>query len=258
LRYAILSDVHANLAALRTVIATLEELRPQRWIVAGDIVGYGAYPNECVKVVQELGAICVAGNHDLIALGRLSDERISTPARRSLEWTAATLSSSSRRFLTALPSTAVVDDVVVVTHGSLDDVSEYVTRPWQARAQLERLRRDYPAARVLVVGHTHRPWAWNASRGGARSTRHPRDLPDREPVLLNPGAVGQSRELVARARGAVLDLDTGRAEFVATRYDVGAYRRVLRSVGLPPEGCHYVPSAARVAARGIRRAVAGY
>src|SRR5881628_1603195 len=83
LRYAILSDVHSNLAALRTVIATLTELRPQRWIVAGDLVGYGAYPNECVEVVEELGAICVAGNHDLIALGRLSDERIGTPARVS-------------------------------------------------------------------------------------------------------------------------------------------------------------------------------
>jgi predicted phosphodiesterase len=258
LRYAILADVHANLAALRTVIAALRQRSPQRWIVAGDIVGYGAYPNECVEVVADIGAICVAGNHDLIALGRLSGERISAPARVSLEWTAERLSTSSRRFLDALPTTAVVDDSVVVTHGSLADVSEYVTRPAQARAQLQHLRADHPAARVLVVGHTHRPWAWSASGGGARSTRFGRDVPEREPLLLNPGSVGQSRELVVRARGAVLDLDAGRAEFVALRYDVAGYRRVLRSVGLPPEGCHYVPPPARLVARTVRRAVAGY
>jgi hypothetical protein len=83
-------------------------------------------------------------------------------------------------------------------------------------------------------------------------------LPDYEPLLLNPGAVGQSRELLARARGAVLDLDQGRAEFVATRYDLSKYRATLRAVGLPPEGCHYLSSRTRVVLRNVRKAVAGY
>ena len=70
--------------------------------MAGDLVGYGAYPNECIERTIELGALCVAGNHDLIALGDLSDERISAPARASLRWTSERLSESSRGFLRSL------------------------------------------------------------------------------------------------------------------------------------------------------------
>jgi predicted phosphodiesterase len=256
MRYGLLADIHGNLSALRAVLEELRHRGAEKWIVAGDIVGYGAYPNECVEAVGELDAASVAGNHDLIALGLLPDESISAPARASLRWTSKRLSESSRRFLAELPLTAVVGDVVV-THGSLDDVTEYVTRPWQARRQLERLHSEHPCARVLVLGHTHRPWAWTRTRGGSRTART-RPVPEHEPLLVNPGAVGQSRELVVRARGALLDLEHSRVDWIAAHYDVPSYRMLLPSVGLPPEGCHYVPSRARVLARGIRRAIAGY
>jgi predicted phosphodiesterase len=257
-RYGILADIHGNLDALDTVVAALSRRGAERWIVAGDLVGYGAFPNECIERVVELGALCVAGNHDLIALGLLSDERISAPARASLRWTSERLSESSRSFLRSLPPTAVVDGSLVVTHGSLNRVSEYVTRPRQAAEQMGIVRREHPGARVLVVGHTHRPWAWSHGRGGARLVRLPQRVPLDEPLLLNPGAVGQSRELLPRARGAVLDLDHSRADFVAVRYDVSRYRAALRAVGLPPEGCQYVPSRTRVVLRNVRRLIAGY
>jgi predicted phosphodiesterase len=255
--YGVIADVHANVEALRTIIEALRKRGVERWIVAGDIVGYGAYPNECVETLADLGALCVAGNHELMALGRLSDERAIQAARTSLRWTADRLTESSRRFLDALPVKAEVDDVVV-THGSLASVTEYVTRPRQAAAQLDRIRAEHPKARVLVLGHTHRPWAWSPSGGGTRSSRLPRNLPKDGPLLLNPGAVGQSRGLLVRAQGALLDLEAGRIEFVAVRYDVAAYRAALRSAGLSLVGYQYVPSKTRAALRSIRRAVAGY
>jgi predicted phosphodiesterase len=257
-RYALLADVHGNLNALRAIIAALRRRGVERWVVAGDVVGYGAYPNECVEAVADLGAVCVAGNHDLIALGRMSDEGISAPARMSLRWTSARLSDSSRRFLAGLPLSAVLDDALVITHGSLDSVSEYVTKPRQAARQLERMRREHPRAQVLVVGHTHRPWAWSRSRGGTRGAWLPLKVPQREPLLLNPGSVGQSRELRVRARGAVLDLDVGRNEFVSAQYDFERYRVELSAAGLPPEGCHYISSVPRVGLRNVRRVVFGY
>ena len=257
MRYGVLADVHGNLPALEAIVATLRARGAEGWIVAGDIVGYGAYPNECVAMVDELRAVCVAGNHDLIAVGRLSDEGVSAPARISLEWTSHRLSPASRVFLNGLAQTQVVGGVVI-THGSLNDVRDYVTRPWHARAALTRLRREYPKAHALVVGHTHRPWAWSASHGAWRSTRSGVDLPTGEAVLLNPGAVGQSREVIVRARGMLLDLESGRAEFARSRYDVERYRAVLKAESLPDESCQYLPSRHRVVLRGVRRVMLGY
>jgi predicted phosphodiesterase len=257
MRYGVLADVHGNLPALEAIVTELRACGVDRWIVAGDIVGYGAYPNECVAMVDELQAVCVAGNHDLIALGRLSDAGVSTPASISLRWTSQRLSGESRAFLGRLPERQIVEDVVV-THGSLNDVREYMTRPWQARAALMQLRRDYPNARALIVGHTHRPWAWSASHGAWRSTRAGVELSKGEPVLLNPGSVGQSREVTVRARGMLLDLVSGCAVFRRSRYDVEKYRAVLKAEGLPPESCQYLPSRHRVVLRGVRKAVAGY
>jgi predicted phosphodiesterase len=257
MRYALLADVHANIAALRAVVETLRRRRPDRWIVAGDIVGYGAFPNECVEAVVELSAVAVAGNHDLVATGRLPPTVLGEIARVSAIWTREALTGSSRQFLDELPLTRVLGDLVV-THGSLDDVSEYVTRPGRARCQLARVQREHPGARLLVMGHTHRAWAWASSTGGTRSGRASPRLPQTEPLLVNPGAVGQSRDFLPRARGAVVDIDRGRVEFVACRYDVRGYRCALRAAGLPDDGAHYVPSIPRAAARHVRRFAVGY
>jgi predicted phosphodiesterase len=219
-----------------------------RYLVAGDLVGYGPFPNECVAAVAELEAPCVAGNHDLIVLGRLSDERCIPMARRSLVWTRRVLDDDAKAFLARLPLNAE-EEGVVVAHGSLDDPQEYTLRPEQAASQLNRLERDQPAARVLVLGHTHRPWASDGSVAlrprGALALEGPR-------WVVNPGAVGQSRELLARARFAVLDLDAGTATYEAVSYDTGRTRRELRRHGLHPRSYHLRPSPVRRARRLLR------
>lgn len=127
MRYAVLSDVHANLPALRAVLGALEGLaeRIDRHLVTGDLVGYGAFPNETVELIASLDPVVVAGNHDLMAIGALSHARAGALARRTLEWTASVLSSPSRAYLASLPRTAVVGDALLA-HGSIDDPQEYV------------------------------------------------------------------------------------------------------------------------------------
>jgi predicted phosphodiesterase len=141
---------------------------------------------------------------------------------------------------------------VVVAHGSLDDPQEYTTTREQALAQLERLE-DHDGAEILVLGHTHRPLAFGR-RSGWLGTRGASALPVDAGVLLNPGAVGQSRELRARARFAVLDLDAREARFFAIPFDIDACRDALRRVGLSPRSCHLRPSLPRAAARAVRGA----
>jgi predicted phosphodiesterase len=244
MRYGVLADIHANLPALNAAVDELRRLGAERWIVAGDVVGYGPHPNECVDAVASLDAAVVAGNHDLIVLGRLPDTRCIELARASLRWTRGVLSADARAFLETLPATVVADGGVLVAHGSITDPQQYVTTEAQALAQLEQ-RRD---ARIVILGHTHRPLAVAAPTGRLRAAGAVQ-LPRGRPVLLNPGAVGQARELRARARAMLLDLDAERATFVRLPYDIRRSRTALRAAGLSARGCHLRPGPGRAVRR---------
>ena len=242
MRYGVISDVHANLPALEVVVAELERAGVDAYACAGDLMGYGPQPNECVALVRQLGVACVAGNHDLIVLGKLSDDRCERIARESLRWTREALDDSAREYLDGLPSQLELPGGLVLAHGSLDDPQEYVLRPEQARVQLGRLAELYPAASILVLGHTHRAFAFDGAAAASGLGSH-RDLAldGAGCWLLNPGAVGQSREPLVRARFMVLDLERRTATFRAVRYDVGRSRALLRREGLPAGSVHLPP-----------------
>jgi predicted phosphodiesterase len=256
MRYGILADIHGNLHALQAILRTLRTESVDRYLVAGDLVGYGPFPNECVELVRDLNAVCVAGNHDLIVLGRLSDRRCIRVARESLTWTRGVLGEDARAYLEALPLCVKAEGGVVIAHGSLDDPEQYVTRTEQAAEQLKRLRAEDPEARVLLLGHTHQAWAWGEQFGTISAPGRAPLVMGTQGWLLNPGAVGQSRELRALARFIVLDLERGQAMFHAIRYDRGACRRALRRAGLPPRAYHLRPSPVRALSRAARRQLA--
>jgi len=236
MRYGLISDIHANLHALDTAIAALKREGVDGFLCMGDLVGYGPFPNECVERVAELGARCVAGNHDLIALERLSEERCIPLAQQSLRWTRTVLREDTRAYLAALPLRTEIGTEIVMAHGSLDDAQEYVTRPEQADRQLQQLAAEYPAARFLLLGHSHRQWEYSSG-----------------PRLLNPGSVGQSRDRQARVRFALLDLEREEVRFFSQSYDVAACRAALRREGLSPGSCHLAPSLLAACAGRVRR-----
>jgi predicted phosphodiesterase len=257
-RYGVISDIHANLHALQAALRVLAEADVDEYLCAGDLVGYGPLPNECVEVVAELGARCVVGNHDLIAVDRLPDDRCSALAGDSLRWTREALSSASREFLVALPRVLVAPGGVVVSHGSLDDPQEYVRDGAQRTEQLRVLEQRHETARVLVLGHTHRRVAHALQRGTLRRGLDGSvdlHIPDR--YLLNPGSVGQSRERRARSQFMVLDLEQSRTRFYGVRYDVAGCRRALRERGLAPESPHVKPTPVRDRAYALRRVATG-
>lgn len=260
MRYGVISDVHGNLPALQAVIAELQRLRVDAYACAGDLVGYGPEPNECVQLVRRLGVPSVAGNHDLIAAGVLSADRCERLARDSLRWTREALEEEAREFLARLPRRLELAGGVVVAHGSLDDPQEYVLRVDQAARQLRRLADELPSARVLVVGHTHRAFATDGALASPRiGARRRVSLKGTGGWLLNPGAVGQSRERRVRARFVVLDLEREEATFHAIRYDVRRTRALLRRHNLPAGSIHLPPwrlkALLRPAIRVARRAL---
>ncbi|MGH3587005.1 MAG: metallophosphoesterase family protein [Pseudonocardia sp.] len=253
MRIGLLSDVHANLFALRAAITRLRAEGVDAWVCAGDLVGYGPHPNECVETIAELRPTCVAGNHELMLLGALPDTRAGRLARHTIAWTRDAVRADVRAYLAALPRTASTPHLVLA-HGSPDDPEEYV----RTDARAAQLLRSVPDGRLLVLGHTHRPWLHEAGTGttfptAAGDTDVPLTAGTRH--LVNPGAVGQSRarEPTPLARFALVDLDHAQVRFFAEPYDVAATRAALRAHRLPADAPHIRPGRVAAAARRGRR-----
>jgi predicted phosphodiesterase len=240
-RIALLADVHGNLHALDAVLERLADEGVEAYVCAGDLVGYGPAPDECIARIAALPGVCVVGNHDLIALGRLTTDRCIPLAEESLQWTASRLDPASRSYLESLPATAAMGSVTVA-HGSLSDPQEYVRRPDQFASQFRELALRAPNAEILVLGHTHQPLAVGERRGVLlRGEAGIAALSAGERYLVNPGSVGQSRDRRARARVAVLDLARREASFLEVPYDVRANRAALRRAGRPAWSSHLAP-----------------
>jgi predicted phosphodiesterase len=249
-RYGVLSDVHGNLQALGVAVRALESAGVDRFVCLGDVVGYGPHPGECIELISDLDPVVVAGNHEQMALGLLDDSAASVSARASIRWTRSVLSDRQREILAGWPLVARTDGLVL-SHGSLDRVDEYVRSEVRADQLLDQMAVDHPDASVLLLGHTHAAWAYSRRSGAllrARPGTVAVDAEDR--VLLNPGSVGQSRDHRAHVRFLVLDTRAGTAQFYSLPYDVQGCRRALRERGLPPDWCYHAPPlAARLRGR---------
>jgi predicted phosphodiesterase len=225
-RIGILSDIHANLVALETVLADLGEV-DALW-VCGDTVGYGPEPSDVLALLIERRATLVAGNHDR-AVGAGEDLGIfNAPAAVAAKMHQRWLSAEERDVLAALPRTLETNDVTLC-HGSLrDPLWEYVTNPKSAAASLALAKTSHCCA-----GHTHVPSLFRAGeqQPGLVDYDMPYALAPR--AFLNPGSVGQPRDGDPRAAYAVIDLPAGTVTFHRSTYRIEETQRRIRERGLP-------------------------
>ena len=158
MRYAIFTDIHANLEALEAVLAKIDEISAKEpidkiWFL-GDLVGYGPDPNECIVRLRERTDIIIAGNHDWAAVGKIDLEEFSPAARISAEWTAEQLTEEHRAFLENLPERRDIGECTLVHGSPYGPLWEYLTREEQALAERSF---EYFTSRYCFVGHTHVP-----------------------------------------------------------------------------------------------------
>src|SRR2546423_15470645 len=156
MRYAIFTDIHANLEALEAVLARIDELAKEKpidqlWFL-GDLVGYGPNPNECITKVRERTDVIIAGNHDWAAVGKIDLADFSTAARISAEWTAEQLIEEHRTFLINLPERLEIDECTLVHGSPYGPLWEYLTSEVLAERSFQ-----YFSSRYCFVGHTHVP-----------------------------------------------------------------------------------------------------
>ena len=230
MRVAVLSDVHSNLRALEAVLAEIDAGGFDAIWFLGDLVGYGPKPNECAALLQERAAICLAGNHDLVVLGKIEIDAFAGDAAAAARWTQTVLEDTARSFLDTLQPQAVAPGVELFHGSPRDPVWDYVLS--DGVAAIAFVLTEAP---LLLVGHSHvalelsvghelrgepAPAGTRLELGGLRR-------------LLNPGSVGQPRDGDARAAWLEVDFGTGRATFRRTDYPVERTQAEMREVGLP-------------------------
>ncbi|MGE5611969.1 MAG: metallophosphoesterase family protein [Bacillota bacterium] len=238
IRYAIISDIHANQEALLAVLAAIAAERIDRIVCLGDLVGYYANPNECVRLVEAQGIPCIRGNHDAVAAGLHEPIDFTETARHAILWTKIQLTSDTMDRLRQLPVCQVIDDQFVIVHGALHpQPNEHVrlNTPEQARESFHQLLSGYPGLRICFFGHTHHQAVYEWQKGQISSVSGECiALKSGAHYLANPGSVGQSRSSDPRAGFLVFDASAQTLQFHRIDYDWRLPRRKAEQAGLLP------------------------
>lgn len=231
MRVAVISDIHGNAPALDAVLADVDEQAPDALWCLGDLVGYGAQPNECVRTVRGRADACLLGNHDMSVLGRLNLDDFTRDAAAAARWTQTVLGEEEWAFLDSLRPQSRQPGAALFHASARDPVWEYVLSEDAALASLRATTEP-----IVLVGHSHVPLALVESEDGLRGGLAPGgtevDLAAGR-WLMNPGSVGQPRDGDPRAAWLLLDTGRGSAHFRRRPYDVEAAQAAIRAAGLP-------------------------
>lgn len=234
MRYALISDIHGNLEALTAVLAKVDELAPDQVVCLGDVVGYGANPNECVALIAERCQQVLLGNHDAAALDSEEAERFNRFAKEAINWTASRLEASSREFLSKLEPLGELEDFLLA-HSSLEPDWAYVLTEGDAATNFDLMEE----ARGLFIGHSHiAEWyksdlegAWPDKRG--LRANEAVELDEAFRYIINVGSVGQPRDGDPRASFVLLDTDARTFTNYRLEYEVETAKQKILLAGLP-------------------------
>jgi diadenosine tetraphosphatase ApaH/serine/threonine PP2A family protein phosphatase len=235
MRIAVISDIHSNLPALETVLERIRSLEPpvDRLWCLGDVVGYGASPDECSALTADHTDLCLAGNHDLVVRGDIDLDYFARSAGTAARWTAKVIDASTRAFLEPLQPLARADGIGLYHASPRDPVWEYVLSTEQARAGL-----DVQQDRVCLIGHSHVACHFVRRDSRVQGELAPAgsvlELGDGE-WLVNPGSVGQPRDGDPRASWLLLDTDSWTATFGRVEYRIEEAAEAIVAAGLPVE-----------------------
>jgi predicted phosphodiesterase len=211
MRYAIISDIHSNAAALEAVLSDIEKMRVGRTVCLGDIVGYGAEPGMCIAKVRELGSEVVLGNHDSAAVGDTPIEYFNLYAKEAVLWTAGRLADDEKDYILAEPKQW-----------------GYVMDLLSARDCFRFLRK-----KLCFIGHSHLPVIFQEKEKITYSMDGEVGIEDGARYIINVGSVGQPRDGDPRASYGIYDAEEKRVEIRRVQYDVKVTQENILAAGLP-------------------------
>ena len=240
MKILVISDAHGNRFGLEAVLnygAVCDAI-----LCLGDIVGYGAHPNECCQLLRERGAHCLSGNHDAAVFGEISTEWFNDIAATAVTWTRRELTPDNLQWLESLPAAADFPDwECQAVHASLRvPWEEYILDEQIALGSFRLMTQP-----LLFFGHTHQAvcatltadratWRnyvavqWETLPNGADI-----ELEEQELAMINPGSCGQPRDGRPEAKGAIYDSEAKTVEIFTAEYDVAAARAAIITANLP-------------------------
>jgi len=235
MRYLVFSDIHGNLEALEAVLNDVKRKKIDYYLFLGDLVGYGASPNEVVKRVLSLKRLfMVRGNHDKAVCGLDSIQTFNPIAAAAIEWTRKNLHPKHLSVLSGLPkSPLIIHHEISICHGSPFDEDYYIFGEFDAVEAF-----GFIETPLCFFGHTHFPFIYAEKEQVVEGTfiqETPFELRLEKGTryLINPGSVGQPRDRDPRAAYAIFDSKTNRIKFYRVKYDVNQTQRKILEAGLP-------------------------
>jgi len=219
MKIALISDIHANLEAFEIVLKDIKKRNIKNIFCAGDIVGFGANPNECCNLIKDNKIVTVKGNFDVDVITLKNVKSYGENLINSLQWTNKQLTDENKDFLTRLPkmnSIDIKDLKILLVHASVTDPFHgKITQQTTDDVLREELRRS--KSNILVIGHTHIPLVKRLDNS----------------LIINPGSVGQPRDNQALASYAILDTEVNSVNIVRLKYDIEKASKKIISAGLP-------------------------
>ncbi len=230
MRYGLISDIHGNLEAFETVLDECRRLKVDSIVCGGDIVGYGANPQECLNLIRKLKINSVAGNHDWAVSGKLDFSYFTPDARSAVEWTRQRFGFEEISYLNNLPLSLKTESFTLV-HGTLKNPEQFIYMTSAAKAADTFALMDTP---LCFVGHTHVPVVFI----GQEEKIYPSDVLDIEinpkyKYIVNLGSVGQPRDHNPLASFCVYDTNLGLVENHRVLYDIQKAQQKILDANLP-------------------------
>ncbi len=233
MRYAIIADIHANLAAFTAV---LEDIKlggkvEEMWCL-GDVVGYGPDPHQCLELLCQYNHVCVAGNHDWAAIGKIDTSNFNPDAAAACHWTAQQLSPEDIQYLESLPLVVQKGDFTLVHGSPREPVWEYLLSVSNAKENFAFFKSQF-----CLVGHSHVPLVFKYDETGdcsfSQFSTNIRLALGKNRLIINPGGVGQPRDGDPRASYAIYDNEARTIRLYRIPYNIAGTQTRMVKQGLP-------------------------
>ena len=236
MRYLIFTDIHGNVEALNSLLKFIQKRKIDHFICLGDLVGYGASPNETIQKVRSLRPLSmIRGNHDKAVSGFDSIETFNPIAASAIYWTKKNILKKNNEFLINLKKgPQIIHNHFVICHGAPFDEDYYIFGEFDAAEAFEYLKLP-----LCFFGHTHFPFVYTKRDTAVEGTFLEGDanevkLEKNVTYLINPGSVGQPRDRNPRAAFAIYDSDSHIVKFYRLEYDVEEAQKKILKENLPP------------------------
>ena len=229
-RYAFLSDIHSNQEALEAVLEDVAGRKVDELLCLGDLVGYGANPNECVQRIRDLVSHVVVGNHDSAVVGLTDASSFNSRARRAVSWTADVIEPDHAEYLSRRPYVDRVDDLLLV-HATPSEPAawNYLLSAPAAQSEFQAFTES-----ICFIGHSHQPVFFSLDEGPGLRTGDRLLCEPGKRYIVNVGSIGQPRDGDPRSCYAIYDADRRTVQIHRVAYDIKSAQRKILRAGLPP------------------------